>query len=125
LPVIASTSAVRAWGIGVALAFILFWLPFVLPFGLGSYLLLLGVVVLAVYALTVRPSTFAASGVLLGIAPSFAWGVIDGLQKCAKFNSRPNGGCEADPSSQLLVTTVVYAAALLATAAAARSSNHS
>jgi hypothetical protein len=81
---------------------------------------------LASYSLTVRPRAFAASGALLGVAPFFAWGVIDGLQKRARFNrGGPSGGCEADPSAQLLATTFVYAAALIATGVAVWSSTRS
>ena len=133
LPLIASTSAFRAWWGGVALAIAVVCLPFAtvllpLPMPLASafYLIPLGFAALALYSLTVRPRAFAASGALLGVAPFFAWGVIDGLQKCARFNrGGPNGGCEADPSAQLLATTFVYAAALIATGVAVWSSARS
>jgi len=115
-PVIASTNAFRAWSFGLALAAATSWLPFVMPFGVGSYLVPIGFGALALYSTAVRPRAFAASGALLGVAPFFVWGVIDGLQKCARFNrGGPAGGCEADPSAQLLVTALVSAAALLVT----------
>jgi len=85
-PVIASTNVFRAWSVGLALAVATSWLPFIMPFGVGFYLVPIGFVALTVYAIAVRPRAFAASGVLLGVAPLFAWGVIDGLQKCARFN---------------------------------------
>lgn len=130
LPVIASTSAFRAWGVGLALAIALVCLPFAtvllplpMPFASAYYLIPLGFALLASYSLTVRPRASAASGALLGVAPFFAWGVIDGLQKCARFNrGGPSGGCEADPSAQLLVTALVYIAALIVTGVAVRSS---
>ena len=113
---LASTDAFRAWWIGVTLVALTVWLPFFIPFGIGFYLVPLGVATLALYTLTVRPRAFAASGVLLGIAPFFAWGVIDGLQKCAKFNrGGPSGGCEADPTAQVALTALVYGGALLLT----------
>jgi hypothetical protein len=128
-PVLASTSSFRAWSVGVAsalasvclpLAALLLSLP--MPFFATYYFIPVGFAVLALYSLTVRPRAFAASGVLLGIAPFFAWGVIDGLQRCARFNGSPGGGCEADPASQLLLTTLVYVAALIATGVAIWSS---
>jgi hypothetical protein len=132
LPLIASTSAFRAWSGGVALAIAVICLPFAtaflplpMPFASAFYLVPVGFAALASYSLTVRPRAFAASGALLGVAPFFAWGVIDGLQRCARFNRAPSGGCEADPSSQLLVTAIVYVAALLATGAAVWSSTRS
>ncbi len=110
-PVIASTSAFRAWSFGVALAIALVWLPFApvvpplpMPFFAAYNLIPLSFAVLALYALAVRPQAFAASGALLGVAPFFAWGVIDGLERCARFNrGGPRGGCEADPTSQLIL----------------------
>lgn len=122
-PAIASTNAFRAWSVGLGLAIVVvclpfatLWLPLPMPFASAFYLIPVGFAVLALYSLTVRPRAFAASGALLGVAPFFAWGVIDGLQKCARFNrSGPSGGCEADPSAQLFLTTLVYVAALLAT----------
>jgi hypothetical protein len=130
LPVIASTTAFRAWWVGAALAiavvlvpFATVWLPLPVSFAAAFYLTPLGFGVLALYALTVRPRASAASGVLLGVAPFFAWGVIDGLQRCARFNrGGPSGGCEADPSAQVLITALVYLAALLATGLAVWSS---
>ncbi len=117
---IASTDAFSAWCAGVALAVLTVWLPFRIPLGFGFYLVPLGFAVLALYSLTVRPRAFAASGVLLGLAPFFAWGVIDGLHKCASFNrGGPSGGCEADPTDQLVLTGLVYSVALLATGLAA------
>lgn len=117
---IASTDAFRAWCVGAALAVLTVWLPFRSPFGVGFYLVPLGFAMLALYSLTVRPRAFAASGALLGIAPFFAWGVIDGLQKCASFNrGGPRGGCEADPTAQLVLTAFVYSVALLVTGLAA------
>jgi hypothetical protein len=129
-PVIASTTAFRAWSIGAALAIVLVCLPFAavllplpMPFFTTYYFIPVGVAVLALYALAVRPRAFAASGVLLGVAPFFAWGVIDGLERCARFNrGGPSGGCEADPSAQLALTALVYGAALLVTGVAAWSS---
>jgi hypothetical protein len=119
-PVIASTSAFRAWLFGVAVAVATIWLPALIPTQWSFYLFPLAIAGLTLYSLTVRPRVFAASGVLLGVAPFFAWGVIDGLQKCARFNrGGPTGGCEADPSAQLLVTALVYGAALLVTGLAA------
>src|SRR3954467_15286179 len=85
------------------------WLPLRIPIGAGFYLVPLGFAVLALYSLTVRPRAFAASGALLGLAPFFAWGVIDGLQKCASFNRAGlSGGCEADPTNQMVLTGAVY-----------------
>ena len=133
LPVLASTSAIRAWAVGVALALAsvslplaALLLPLPMPFFATYYFIPVGFAVLAAYSLTVRPRAFAASGVLLGIAPFFAWGVIDGLARCARFNrGGPSGGCEADPSAQLLLMTLVYLAALVATGAAIWSSQRS
>jgi hypothetical protein len=99
----------------VCLPFASLFVPLRMPFASAFYLIPIGFALLALYSLTVRPRAFAASGALLGVAPFFAWGVIDGLQRCARFNRAPSGGCEADPSSQLLVTAIVYVAALLAT----------
>jgi len=129
-PVIASTSAFRAWSFGVALAIVLVCLPFAavlvplpMPFFATYFLIPVGFAVLALYSLAVRPRAFAASGVLLGVAPFFAWGVIDGLERCAWFNrGGPGGGCEADPTSQLMLTALVYGAALLVTGVAVWSS---
>ena len=119
-PVIAATSAFRAWLFGVAFAAATIWLPVLLRTQWSFYFLPLAIAGLTLYSLTVRPRVFAASGVLLGVAPFFAWGVIDGLQRCARFNrGSPTGGCEADPSAQLLVTALVYAATLLVTGLAA------
>jgi hypothetical protein len=122
LPSIASTTALRAWAGGLVLAVALVCLPFAalfapvpMPFASAFYLVPVGFALLALYSLTVRPRAFAASGALFGVAPFFAWGVIDGLQRCARLNRAPGGGCEADPSAQLLVTAIVYVAALLAT----------
>ncbi len=91
LPLIASTSAFRAWSGGVALAIAVVCLPFAtvllplpMPFASAFYLIPLGCAALVLYSLTVRPRAFAVSGALLGVAPFFAWGVIDGLQKCAR-----------------------------------------
>jgi hypothetical protein len=128
LPAIATTTAFRAWSAGAALAIAVVivplataLLPLPMPFASAYYLIPLGFAVLALYSLTVRPRAFAASGALLGVAPFFAWGVIDGLQRCARFNrGGPSGGCEADPSAQLVLTAFVYAAALVATGIAAR-----
>lgn len=114
----ASTDAFRAWLVGVGLA-ALSWVLLFVPFGLGLYLLPLGFAALALYSLGVRPRAFAASGVLLGTAPFLTWGVIDGLQKCARFNRGPGGGCEADPTAQLVIAATVYAVALLVTGVAA------
>jgi len=129
-PVIASTTTFQAWLLGAALAITLVCLPFAavvlpmpMPFFATYYGIHVGIAILALYAVTVRPRAHAASGVLLGVAPFFAWGVIDGLQRCARFNrGGPSGGCEADPSTQLLLTSLVYAAALLATGLALWSS---
>jgi hypothetical protein len=122
LPSIASTTPFRAWAGGLVLAIALVCLPFAtlllplpMPFASAFYLVPAGFALLALYSLTVRPRAFAASGALVGVAPFFAWGVIDGLQRCARLNRAPGGGCEADPSAQLLVTAIVYVAALLAT----------
>jgi hypothetical protein len=133
LPSIASTTPFRAWASGLALAIALVCLPFAalfvplpMPFASAFYLVPVGFAALASYSLTVRPRAFAASGALLGVAPFFAWGVIDGLQKCARFNrGGPSGGCEADPSAQLVTTIVVYGAALIATGVAVWSSTRS
>jgi hypothetical protein len=132
-PVLASTSAFRAWWVGIALALASVCLPLAavllplpMPFFATYYFIPVGFAVLASYSLTVRPRAFAASGALLGVAPFFAWGVIDGLARCARFNrGGPSGGCEADPSAQLLLTTLFYLAALLATGVAIRSSERS
>ena len=121
LPLLARVDPFRAWCVGVALAVA----TVVPPFATASafYLVPIGFAVLALYSLTVVPRAFAASGVLLGVAPFFAWGVIDGLQKCARFNrGGPSGGCEADPSAQVMLTALVYAAALLTTGLAVWSS---
>lgn len=117
MPLLGSTDAFRAWVIGLALA-ALSWLLLFVPFGIGLYLVPLGFGVLAIYSLAVRPRAFAASGVLLGTAPYLAWVLIDGLQKCARFNRGPGGGCEADPTAQLAIATTVYAVALLVTGVA-------
>jgi hypothetical protein len=129
-PVIASTTAFRAWSIGAALAIVFVCLPFAavilplpMPLFATFYFIPASFGVLALYAVAVRPRAFAASGVLLGVAPFFAWGVIDGLERCAKFNrGGPDGGCEADPTAQLVLTALVYGAALLVTGIAAWSS---
>ena len=123
LPQLARVDPFRAWCIGVALAlatvvlpFATLWFPLPMPFAGAFYLVPVGFAVLALYSSTVEPRAFAASGVLLGVAPFFAWGVIDGLQKCARVNrGGPGGGCEADPSAQVVLTALVYAAALLMT----------
>jgi hypothetical protein len=114
LPALWSTDPFRAWivGLGGALAT---WSLLALPLGIGLALVPLLIGALAVYALTVRPRVSAASGVLLGTAPFLAWGVIDGLRRCARFNASPGGGCEADPSAQVAITVIVYALAVLAT----------
>lgn len=129
LPLLARVDPFRAWWVGVALAaavvlvpFSTVWLRLPMPFASAFYVLPVGFAVLAVYSLTVAPRASAASGVLLGVAPFFAWGVIDGLQRCARFNrGGPSGGCEADPTTQVLLTALVYVAALLTTAMAVRS----
>lgn len=118
MPLLASTDGFRAWAIGLGLA-VLSWLLLFVPLGIGFYLVPLGFAALAIYSLAVRPRAFAASGVLLGTAPFLAWGVIDGLQKCARFNRGPGGGCEADPTAQLAIATTAYALALLVTGVAA------
>ena len=114
MPLLGSTDAFRAWVVGLGLA-ALSWLLLFVPFGIGLYLVPLGFGALAIYSLAVRPRVFAASGVLLGTSAFLAWGLIDGLQKCARFNRGPGGGCEAEPTVQLVVATTVYAAALLVT----------
>ena len=126
-PVTASTTPFRAWLGGFALAAVVvslpYWSLFVrvpMPFAATFYLIPVGIAAVALYSLTVRPRAFAASGALLGVAPFFAAGVIDGLQNCAKFNRSPGGGCEADPTAQVVIVVLVYAAALVATAVAAR-----
>ena len=68
LPTIATTSAFGAWIGGLALAVVIVWLPLVIPFGVGFYVVPLGVGALALYSLMVRPRAFAASGALLGLA---------------------------------------------------------
>ena len=130
LPLIARIDPFRAWCVGIALAvatvllpFATLWFPLPMPLASAFYLVPIGFAVLALYSLTVEPRALAASGVLLGVAPFFAWGVIDGLQKCARFNrGGPSGGCEADPSAQVVLTALVYAAALLMTGLAVWSS---
>lgn len=114
MPLLGSTNAFRAWVTGLGLA-VLSWLLLFVPLGIGLYLVPLGFGALAIYSLAVRPRAFATSGALLGTAPFLAWGVIDGLQKCAKFNRSPGGGCEADASAQIAIATAVYALALLVT----------
>lgn len=118
MPLLGSTDAFRVWIIGLGLA-VLSWSLLFVPFGIGFYLVPLAVGALAIYSLAVRPRSFAASGVLLGTAPFLAWGLIDGLQKCARFNRDPSGGCEADPTAQLAIATTVYGLALIATGLAA------
>ena len=125
-PVLVSTTPLRAWVGGVAMAgttvllpFATLWLPALVRFGISFYLVPVGIAATAFYALLVRPTAFAASGALLGVLPFVAMGIIDGLQRCASFNRNgPSGGCEADPSAQLLILAFVYMAALVATACA-------
>ena len=119
MPLLAATDSFRAWLTGLGLA-VLIWVLLFVPRGVGLFLVPLGFAALAIYSLAVRPRAFAASGVLLGTTPFLAWGVIDGLQKCARFNrGGPGGGCEADPTAQVAIAVAVYALALLVTAAAA------
>ena len=126
-PIVVSTTPLRAWVGGLAVAaitvllpFSSLWLPPLLRFGVSFYLVPVGIAATTLYAVTVRPMSFAASGALLGVLPFVAMGIIDGLQRCASFNRNgASGGCEADPTSQLLVLALVYAGALVATAFAA------
>ncbi len=118
MPVLGSTDAFRAWVIGLGLA-ILSWLLLFVHLGIGLYLVPLALSALAIYSLAVRPRAFAGSGALLGTAPFLALGVIDGLQKCARFNRSPGGGCEADPTAQLAIAVTGYVVALLVTGVAA------
>jgi hypothetical protein len=117
LPSLWTTDPFRAWIVGAAGA-VAAWSLLVAPFGAGLVLVPIAMGGLAVYAVTVSPRASAASGVLLGTAPFLAWGVIDGLQKCARFNVAPGGGCEADPSAQVAITAIVYVFALFATGVA-------
>jgi hypothetical protein len=128
-PTITSMTPFRAWLLGLALAVLFILLPFagvLLPIGStfasAFYFVPVGIALLAAYAVLVRPRLFAASGVLLGAAPWLAWGIVDGLQRCARFNRSPSGGCEADPSAQVTLAVIVYVAAVVVTGAAVRSS---
>lgn len=107
----------RAWVIGLGLSLLSVLAAFA-PLGLGSYFLPIWFAVLVIFVAAVRPRAAAASGVLLGVSTLFAWGVIQGLEGCARFNRSPNGRCEADPSAQLSVTALVFLCAVVATALA-------
>ncbi len=107
----------RAWVIGFGLS-LLSVLAALAPLGLGFYVLPVWFAVLVIYVAAVRPRAAAASGVLLGVSALFAWGVIQGLEGCARFNRSPNGRCEADASAQLSVTLLVFLCAVAATALA-------
>ena len=115
LPTLASPGPFGAWSLGFAFAVAGTWLPLALPLGLGFDLVPLAAAGLALYCLTVRPRAVSTSGVLLGVLPLVAYGVIDGLLKCASFNRRPSGGCEADPSAQLMLMSAAYLGAILFT----------
>ena len=123
----------RAWILGLALAVLFVLLPFarlVVPLGTSLfagafYFIPVGIAILAAYSLLIRPRLFAASGVLLGVAPWLTWGVINALQRCAQFNRNPSGGCEADASAQVTLTAIAYVAAVVVTGAAIGSSRRS
>ena len=112
LPVAARLDPLRAWIFGVVLAPLLEYASLRLPYGLA-----LAAAVLVLYAFTVGPRPFAASGVLFGSLPVLAWGVLDGLLKCTAFNS-DHGSCSADASAQIAILVAAYLAALLLTAVA-------
>ncbi len=104
-PEFAATSPQRAWLLGLGGAAILTWIAVRWSFvGLP-----IAAVVLAVYALTVRPRPFAASGVLFGTLPLLTWGIVDGLMTSASFN-RNGGFCQSDPSAQVAIALAAYLA---------------
>jgi hypothetical protein len=119
LPEVVATTPLRAWSLGLAAAVALEWVAIRTPFGLFALAVPLVVVLLVVYALTVRPRLFAASGVLLGTLPLLTWGIFDGLMKCVGFNAN-GGSCQADPSAQVTIAIGAYVMTVIVTAMALR-----
>ncbi len=117
LPEVVATTPLRAWSLGLAAAVALEWIALRSPF--GPLALPLVVVVLGVFAFTVRPRLFAAGGVLLGTLPLLTWGIYDGLMKCVAFNVK-GGSCQSDPSAQVTITIAAYVVTVIVTAMALR-----